>query len=104
MRRPFFLGQKWGRYHDLGRIIGRAVRDEHRVRFNDERGKAMSSEPVLSSAKLALLSAALLLLVAACGEEKSEPANQGTAPTTQGTSPSTEQPATPEAGQQAPKQ
>ena len=62
----------------------------------------MSSERVQS--KLALLSAALLLLVAACGEEKSEPANQGTAPTTQGTAPSTDQPAAPEAGQPAQQQ
>ena len=64
----------------------------------------MSSDRVRSSAKLALLGAALLLMVAACGEEKSEPANEGTAPTTQGTAPSTEQPAAPEAGQSAPKQ
>jgi hypothetical protein len=78
--------------------------DEHRVSLKDERGKAMSPKRVQSSAKLALLSAAVLLLVTACGEEKSEPANQGTAPTTQGSAPSTEQPAAPEAGQTAPKQ
>jgi hypothetical protein len=64
----------------------------------------MSSERVLSSAKLALLGAAVLLLVTACGEEKSEPANQGTAPTTQGTAPSTEQPATPQPEQPAQQQ
>jgi outer membrane biogenesis lipoprotein LolB len=64
----------------------------------------MSPKRLQSSAQLALLSAAVLLLVTACGEEKSEPANQGTAPTTQGSAPSTEQPAAPEAGQTAPKQ
>jgi hypothetical protein len=61
----------------------------------------MSPKRLQSSAQLALLSAAVLLLVAACGEEKSEPANQGTAPTSQGTAPSTEQPAAPQPGQPA---
>jgi hypothetical protein len=95
MRRPFFRPKK-------GAAPSGA--DEPRVSLKDERGKAMSPKRLQSTAQLALLSAAVLLLIAACGEEKSEPANQGTAPTTQGTAPSTEQPAAPEAGQTAPKQ
>jgi hypothetical protein len=43
----------------------------------------MRSERARSGARLTLLGAALLLLVTACGEEATEPADQGAAPTTE---------------------